>query len=203
MEILRKIFSSYESEIWQQLSDQLGGEFIKEDTHKQKKLILKADQWPITVDIHCEPGYKSEKLYTRLRAPFVNADDFKFTLCHETIFDHIVKLLGIKDVSTGFDELDKMFFLKTNNPEKLKALFAGSILRELTKTEPDIHVQVRDSGNWFQDDFPDGVDELILEVEGEVKDLQRLKILYVLFAQFLHSLCRIGSAYENDPKINP
>ena len=48
--------------------------------------------------------------------------------------------------------------------------------------------------------FP-GVDELYFSVVGVIKDAERLKSLYYLFAEVLNQLCHIGSAYENDPQL--
>jgi hypothetical protein len=42
---------------------------------------------------------------------------------------------------------------------------------------------------------------LYLQVAGVVKDVDRLKLLYELFAETLNHLCHIGSAYEDDPKL--
>ncbi|HEV3003315.1 MAG TPA: hypothetical protein VGX78_02595, partial [Pirellulales bacterium] len=60
---------------------------------------------------------------------------------------------------------------------------------------------VRDDEGWFKARFPAGVDELYFGVGGVVKDAERLKSLYELFAEVLNHLCHIGSAYENDPGI--
>jgi len=45
------------------------------------------------------------------------------------------------------------------------------------------------------------VDELYFEVVGVIKDKERLKKLFDLFALVLDELCRFGSAYENEPKV--
>jgi hypothetical protein len=34
-----------------------------------------------------------------------------------------------------------------------------------------------------------------------IKDLDRLRALFDLFAEVLHQLCVIGSAYESDPGV--
>ena len=69
--------------------------------------------------------------------------------------------------------------------------------RTITAEYADIHLQVRDAGNWFEDYYPEEIDELVLEVEGEIKDLARLKRLFSIFARMMNDLCRLGSAYES------
>jgi hypothetical protein len=38
-------------------------------------------------------------------------------------------------------------------------------------------------------------------VVGVIKDIERLKLLYELFAETLEQLCRIGAAYEQTPDL--
>jgi hypothetical protein len=42
---------------------------------------------------------------------------------------------------------------------------------------------------------------LRFEVLGIIKDLERLKALFDLFAAVLNQLCRIGSAYKQHPGV--
>lgn len=60
---------------------------------------------------------------------------------------------------------------------------------------------MKDDEGWFGATFPEGVDELYFQVLGVIRDLDRLKSLFDLFAEILNELCHIGSAYENDPNI--
>jgi hypothetical protein len=45
------------------------------------------------------------------------------------------------------------------------------------------------------------VDELHFQVVGVIKDVDRLKSLFDLFAAVLDQLCRIGSAYKQEPGV--
>jgi hypothetical protein len=51
---------------------------------------------------------------------------------------------------------------------------------------------VKDDEGWFGTKFPDGVDELHFAVAGVIKDIDRLKGLYDLFAETLDELCPPG-----------
>jgi hypothetical protein len=74
-------------------------------------------------------------------------------------------------------------------------------VRQLIQSQPDIHFQVKDDDGWFKTKFPEGVDELYFEVVGVIKDKERLKELFDLFAIVLDELCRFGSAYETKPEV--
>ena len=45
------------------------------------------------------------------------------------------------------------------------------------------------------------MDELHFQVVGVIKDMERLKGLFDLFAAVLDQLCRIGSAYKQDAGV--
>ena len=195
---LKEGFAKHENKLWERLSEELGGVLTDKQGMRQDKVIAKVGPWAVTLDIHSEPGYRSEHLYTRLRGPFVNPDGFRFALSHQTVFSNIGKLVGMQDINVDHEPFDKMFRIQGTDTEKIKSLFDDDFLREMVKKEPDIHIQVRDAGNWFEDYYPDEIDELIVEVEGEVKDLDRLKGLFSLFARMMNDLCRLGSAYETE-----
>lgn len=192
----RERFAHQENALWKQLSDELGGTLTDKKGTRHDKVVAKVGAWVVTLDIHSEAGYQSEHLYTRLRAPFVNPDGLRFDVSHQTIFANIGKLVGMQDIKVEHEPFDKMFLIQGSDPDKIKSLFDDDKLRELVKTEPDIHLQVRDAGSWFEDYYPDNVDELVLEVQGEVKDMDRLKRLFDLFACVMDGMCGLGSAYE-------
>lgn len=196
MASLRERFADRENELWKQLSDELGGRLTDKKGWRHDKVVAQVGAWMVTLDYHSEPGYRSEHIYTRLRAPFVNPDGFRLAVSHQGLFANIGKLMGMQDVQVKHEPFDKMFLVQGTDPAQIKSLFEDDRIRELTKLEPGIHLQVRDSGSWFDDVFPEEVDELVLEVQGEVKDLDRLKRLFDLFARVLDRLCKGGSAYE-------
>ena len=135
------------------------------------------------------------------RAPYVNKDGFRFTIYRKSIFSGLGKLLGMQDVEVGYPEFDEAFIIKGNDEAKLRALFANDHIRQLIEMQPAVYLTVKDDEGWFGPHFPEGVDELCFHVVGVIKDIDRLKSLYYLFAETLNHLCHIGSAYEDDPKL--
>jgi len=104
-------------------------------------------------------------------------------------------------VEIGDEEFDTEFVIKGNNESQLRGMFANPRLRELLRAEKSVHFEVCDDEGWFSQKFPEGVDELRFRALGTIKDIDRLKQLFDLFAETLHTLCHIGSAYEDDPGI--
>jgi len=201
MSFIRQVFGPSRAEVWQQLAEQTGGDFSDGGFFGKKKVTVKVKEWTITLDTYTVSNGKTSTTYTRMRAPYVNADSFRFTIYRAGSFSEIGKKLGMQDIEIGDPQFDKDFIIKGNDEAKVRALFAFPKLRELISAQPRIHLQVRDDEGWFGTDFPAGVDELHFQVCGIIRDPEQLKTLFSLFALTLNYLCHIGSAYENDPEI--
>jgi len=146
---------------------------------------------------------KTVVVFTRLRAPYVNPDRFRFTIYRRGLFSDIAKWLGMQDVVVGHEDFDRDFIIKGTEETKLRALFDNPRLRELIAAQPEIHLTVKDDEGFLGAGFPDDTDELHFHVHGAIKDVERLKLLFELFAETLDQLCRIGSAYAEAPKLKP
>lgn len=198
---LRKIFGPSKEEVWQQLCNEIGAEYINSGKWKGDKVVAKVKEWTITLDTYTVSTGKSHVTYTRMRAPYVNADGFRFKIYRKNVFSEVGKCFGMQDIETGYPEFDRDFIVKGNNESKIRSLFMNDKIRQLIQDQISIYFEVKDDEGWFGADFPEGVDELSFQVVGIIKDVNRLKSLYDLFAETLNHLCHIGSAYENDPRL--
>jgi len=202
MGILRKVFGPSRKEIWRQFCAQTGSTYVPGGFAKTDKIEATHGPWTVTLDTFVVSSGKSAVIFTRMRAPYVNPDGFRFTVYRKGIFTEIGKWLGMQDVTVGHDEFDRDFVIKGNDEQKLRRLFSSQKIRDLISAQPDIHFSVEDDeGKLWGKNFPEGVDELYFQVLGVIKDIERLKLLYELFAETLDELCRMGSAYEQAPPV--
>jgi hypothetical protein len=202
MSILRKVFGPSRKEIWRQFCAQTGSTYVPGGFAKTDKIEATHGPWTVTLDTFVVSSGKSAVIFTRMRAPYVNPDGFRFTAYRKGIFTEIGKWLGMQDVTVGHDEFDRDFVIKGNDEQKLRRLFSSQKIRDLISAQPDIHFSVEDDeGKLWGKNFPEGVDELYFQVLGVIKDIERLKLLYELFAETLDELCRMGSAYEQAPPV--
>jgi len=204
MSFLRKLFGPSKQEISQQFSAATGSSYIPSDSFwKGDKVEAKHGEWTVTLDTYMVSTGKSSVPFTRMRAPYVNPDGFRFTIYRKGIFSDLGRRLGMQDVTVGHPEFDEAFIIKGNDAQKLRALFANPKIRELITAQPAIRFSVIDDEKqfWSGSGFPQGVDELHFQTVGVIKEVARLKLLYELFSETLDELCRMGSAYENDPQV--
>ena len=197
MRVLRKIFGPSQTEIWRRLCKEIGADFVKGGFWKGNKVQAHVGEWTVTLDTYTVSNGKSNVTYTRIRAPYTNMDGFRFTIYRKTLFSDLGKFFGMQDIEIGDPGFDRDFIIKSNNVAKAMALFSNEKIRRLIQAQPSIHLQVKGDEGWFGTSFPQGVDELYFQVPGAIKDLERLKALYELFAEALNHLCHIGSADEN------
>lgn len=221
MNLLKQVFGPNQNDVWKQLSDELGASFIKGGFFKSSKVVAKISIWTITLDTFTVSTGKSSVIYTRMRAPFINKDGFRFLIYRKRLLSGVGKLLGMQDVEVGgpkYESLeplfglasyvdpqiiesgdpgfDKDFIIKSNNEEKVKMLFKQLKIRELIQSQPTIELQVKSKGGWFKRSKNKGIDELYFQVTGVIKDLGRLKLLFELYAEVLKGMRSLGSASE-------
>ncbi len=203
MSSLRRLFGVSRTELWKKLSDELGGTHVDGGFWKGDKVQVVHGEWTITLDTYTVSTGKSSSVFTRLRAPYVNPEQFRFSIHRRGWFSGLARFLGMQDVEVGHAKFDEDFVIKGNDERRLRALFDSRRLRELLAEQPNVHLQVRDDEGWFGPKYPPNTDVLFFHVGGVIKDLPRLKSLFELFAETLDQLCRTGSAYEDatDPKL--
>jgi hypothetical protein len=198
---LQNLFGPSTQEIWRQLSAEIGAQYVEGSFWKGDKVQATHGPWTITLDTYTVSDGETSTVYTRMRAPFVNPEGFRFAVYREGIFSDLGKWLGMRDIEIGDEAFDRDFVLKSNQESKLQQLLGSTKIRELISQQPQIHFAVRDDEGFFSSSFPEGVDELYFQVVGVVKDVERLKLLYALFAETLDQLCRIGLANESAPGV--
>jgi len=202
MSTLRKLFGPFKDDVWKQLATEINANYIDGSFLKGSKVQATAGEWTITLDTYVVSTGKSTIPYTRMRAPYVNLDGFRFKIYRKGLFSNLGKWLGMQDVPVGYPEFDEQFIIQGNDETKLRMLFDNETIRQLIEYQPSISLEVKDDAGWLaSNQFPENVDQLTFVVVGVIKDLERLKRLYELFAEILNHLCQIGSAYETDPQV--
>ena len=115
MGTLLGVFGTSRKEVWQQLADQIGGQFTEQGLLKRGKVTAKVAPWTVTFDTFARSAGKTTIPFTRLRAPYLNKDGFRFELYRASVFSGIGKFLGMQDVEVGHAPFDDDFIIKANN----------------------------------------------------------------------------------------
>jgi hypothetical protein len=198
--VLRKIFGPSRAEIWSNLAEAIGARY-EHCAWKGGKVVSEVGQWILTLDTYTVHAGNAHITYTRMRAPYVNADGFRFVIYRTSVFTPLGVMLGMQDIEVGDDRFDREFVIKSNNEGRTRTFLRDETLRELLRAQDPIRLEVKDDEGWFGAHFPQGVDMLQFTAVGVIKDMTRLEKLFELFAHTLNRLCHLGSAYEDDPSV--
>ncbi len=198
---LRSVFGPSRPEIWQQIAQDLGGNYIGEAFFGEDAVIYRHGEWQIVLDVRYQQEGGSTASYTRLRAPFINKDGFVFRIFRKRFLSFIGKLIGAQDVVIGDPVFDDPFIIQTNSEDRIRYLLEDEALKQLIQQQPDVWFEVRGDDGLFGVDFPDGVDQLYFESAGVIKDTPLLKGLFELFSLTLMRLVEMDSAYDSDPNV--
>ena len=195
-------FGPSRGDVWRSLAEEINARYETGGFWRGDRVVADVPPWQVVLDTFTVSTGETSSTYTRMRAPYVNADGFRFTVFRSHIFTGLSKFLGMQDVEVGYPGFDEAFVIKGNSESKLRQLFANARLRELLAAQPSVYFSVKDDEGTFRKTFPEGVDELYFQVGGVVKDIDRLKLMYELFAETLEELCRMGSAYDQEPGVS-
>lgn len=220
MSFLKRIFGPNHNEVWQQLSADLGAEFVKGSFFKGSSIVRATfKHWTVTLDTFTVSTGKSTTVYTRMSAPFINQDDFRFTIYRKGVFSSVGKFFGMQDVEVGgpkFENLEPLlglpgyldpqivesgdaefdadFIIKGTDDAKVKALFKQVKIRDLIRSQPALHLQIKHAKGRGKKDKHPKLDELYFQETGVIKDLERLKHLFALYEEVLKELSSLGTA---------
>jgi hypothetical protein len=195
------LFGPSKKEIWRQLGEQLPGRFVEGGFWKGDKVLVEHGPWTLTLDTFAVHTGKVTVVYTRMRAPYVNPGGFRFNVYRKSVFSGIAKRFGMQDIEVGDALFDDDFIVQGSDPSRVRELLSNAKIRDLLCQQKNVHFSVRDDEGWFGTRFPEGVDELQFTIGGVIKDLERLKLLFELFAETLDSLARIGAATDAPPDV--
>ncbi|HEX9985919.1 MAG TPA: DUF3137 domain-containing protein [Thermoanaerobaculia bacterium] len=190
MSVFRKLFGPSKEEIWRQLSAEIGAQYVEGGFLRGGRVEARHEGWLVTLDNYAVSTGKTTIVFTRMRAPFENRDGFRFRVYRKNIFSDIAKWFGMQDVAVGHEPFDTEFIIKGNDEARLRRLFADAEIRELIQRQPEIDFSVHHDEGWFSTTHPQGTDELLFRVVGVIKDVDRLKLLFELFAETLDELHR-------------
>jgi hypothetical protein len=190
-------------EVWKQLCAKIGADFVEGGFWKGDKVQAHFKNWTITLDTYTVSTGHAHQTFTRIRAPFVSRDEFRFRIYRKTAFSDLGKMIGMQDIEVGHSaQFDDDFIIQGNDDSKIRTLFANPEIRRLINEQPRIRLELRDDEGFFRKHYPEGVDALYFQVPGVIKDVEQLKKLFDLFAEVLEELNRIGTASVESPGVD-
>ncbi len=191
-------FREFRAELWRELR----GHFDEETKGwNGESITVRHGPFAVSLDVHAEAAGYSSHVVTRLRSPYINRDGFRFRIKRRSFMSGLATILGGQDIDVGEEIFDREFIVQANSRSEITLLLADDDIRGQLLALPVNIIEIRDDEGRFGPRFPGEVDQLYMACEGRITDVDQIEGLYELFADVLDRLCRIGSAYRDDPNI--
>lgn len=196
MSIIRKLFGPFKAEVWKQLAKDYDGIYRDGNWTTSDKVCVYIEPWEIILDTFSRGSGKDKKTYTRIRAPFINKDNFYFKIYHENFFHQAAKYFGMQDIQIGDEPFDKSFIIKGNDEFKIQWLFDNPAIKNLLYDINHVSFDIRsDEGIFTHTTYKEGIDEVYFQVRGTMKDIDELKRIFDLFAMILDKITELDTGY--------
>ena len=194
-------FNSSRNKAWNELCEQVNGNFVKGGFWKGDWVEIRHSNWIIYLDTYTVSSGRSSHTYTRIRAPFIKKNDFYFKIYKKSILSNLGKALGMQDIQVGNEEFDNNYIIKGNDDYQVMQLFSNSKIRELISVQPSIELEIKNSEGIFGPTFNENEAELYFSEFGVLNEIYLLKNLYELFCCILDELELMGSVSGEAPSI--
>jgi hypothetical protein len=200
--IQRKPFYFWARTASRPLSAALSGGYSPDMDRRKDRIILRVDDWTVAVDLHQQ--HDSGRIFTRIHAPYISVEGFRFKVYHGELAEEIANLPGAKgapcrsleDIEVGGQVLGDLLVVKATDPVEIRRLLSNRKISRGLETEPSVLLYAE-----HFELYPEDVDVLTLEVPEHAVTLSRLRRIIELFSEVLHAMCHMGAAYEDDPNI--
>lgn len=185
-------FSAHRDDVWSQLTAAVG------DPWDGEKVVVQSGPWMLVLDSYRATSGDWQSGFTRISAPLINPEGFRFTVYEKGPFSWLGKLLGMQDIEIGDSVFDDNWVVQSNSPPKIRSFLQNAEFRELITSLPECEFTLRDDEGEFDHPGEDGeqFDELLFSCAGLLVDREQLDRLFRLFAGALTRLCTLSAAYE-------
>ncbi|RZJ48059.1 MAG: DUF3137 domain-containing protein, partial [Flavobacterium sp.] len=177
--------------IWKKLAEETGGTFTEDYSWISDSTTIEYKNWKIIFDNYTLWSGKYSTKMTRVVAPVLLTDNFKFEIYNEGVVRKIEKFFGAQDIEIGYSDFDKAFTIKSNNEFKLKTLLQNKEIRNLIESQKSTNIQISNKKGIWEDELPKGEFELSYFIDGEINDITTLKSLLQLFKLILDELLQM------------
>lgn len=205
MSFLTNITKPQIKDIWKQLSDEMGGNFVDGGFWGRDSVILNYRNTVIILQ-NSVFSHNQRHSTTIIRCPFKSINGFKFKISTEDAFTHAGKVLGIDDILIGDKRFDDEMYLKSVDKDKLLTfLNDDTIVKQYLDLAKSISygpiIKIIDHNLAFSlKKFPSNTFWLYINIVGIESQKERIKLYFETFKVTLDRLIEIGEAEDINPE---
>lgn len=190
------------SEAWQELARRRDGQLRADRRGKPTGVDLPYERLLVTVDTYVVSTGSATASYTRARLPFVALDEFTCKLFGANPFTRLAARLGIQDVRVGHGALDRQYVVQGSSEGRLRSLILGTRVGQLLIDGPTVRLEVKPLPRKQRKRVGDGIGHVLVQTGGKAEDVGELERLADLCIATFDQLERLGSAGQDEVRVN-
>ncbi len=172
-------------EVWAQLTQEIGADFIDDGILKGVRVEKKHKLWTIYLDTYTVSTGKSSTTYTRLRAPYISRYDFTFKIGRKNIFTRIAKAFGKTYPSSGDYAFDGEFVIKSPDESLIKKIFSNENIKNRMRNLKRVNISTKKCKGRFGTEKVFDAKEINYTVVGVIKDIEILRNMISVIIELL------------------
>jgi len=151
--------------------------------------------WELILDSHTVrfPKDDNSRDFTRLRAPFANADAFTCEIYKSSFSSEIAKAFGMQDIRIGNELFDSEYIVKSSSENRIRMLLDDRYVQKKIMELDNIHLKVGSANRETFLTHPYEVDELYIEVGEILSNINQLRFFTKFGIYLLNRLCNTDS----------
>ncbi|MFA6941585.1 MAG: hypothetical protein WCQ54_11515 [Clostridiaceae bacterium] len=177
------MFDKKRKEAWMEFAEEVNGEYTSASFFKTERIRILKENYMVLLDLYTVSTGKSVIFYTRFKAVYHQASDFKFKVYKRGIFSNLGKKLGMQDINTGNGEFDEDFIVKGNDESNIIRLFSNVKTRDLLYKIPSFTLEIKNNKE---------AKELCLMTPQIIKERDKLRDAFQLFCTVLDDIGNMG-----------
>lgn len=201
---IRRMLAGERNPLWLEYCRQSGAHYIRGSGSHGDRVILRLGPWHATVDTHGHLEHlpvEGVGRCTRVRAPYYHEDGFRFE-CRPHPPATFREPEDVQHVEAGFPELDRTYVFRTNDPDRLRALFDHDRLRELLASSAVGRLAIDFREGSVHNRLPAGVHQVTCMAACHPDSVDELKDLVEIVDHALERLAQLGSAKREGPNLS-
>jgi len=179
--------------LWQEFAEKTNGVFKEGHSWTSDSVEIEYQNWKIVFDNFTLWSGKYSSEVTRIIAPIILKENFRFEIYSEGFIRKIEKLFESQDIQIAYPEFDKAFIIKSNNEFKIKTLLQNKAIRNSILTQKGVNLVISDRKGIWEEKLPENEFELSYFVSHKIQNMETLKSLLLLFKSILNQLHQMDS----------
>ena len=182
--------------VWQELANELGADFVYGGLFGKHIIRKRYLKWEMVLDTY----YIRRQIYTRLRVPILNPDNYMFELTKTSLLDETQELIfNSTSISTGDSEFDAVFKIEGSDQILTSKLFSNENLRQLIPKSAHLVFNIEQKPSQIFERYPKNVSAISLTDIGLIVTKDTLKNWFHLVEMTLDKMSELKITSETSP----